>query len=53
MAAESAALLDIGAFSYRALVVTALMAGKWTVGVYGRVNTPTHCTGAFSTYDER
>jgi hypothetical protein len=29
------------------------MIGKWTVGVYGRVNAATNYTGVFSTYDER
>ncbi len=53
VAAESAALLDIGAFSHRAVVVTSPMPGKWTVGVYGRINAATPYTGAFSTYDER
>ena len=53
VAAESAALLDIGAVNHRALVVTSPIAGKWTVGVYGRVNVATQYTGAFSTYDKR
>jgi serine protease AprX len=47
---ESAALLDIGTVFYRAIVVTNPVPGTYTVGVYGRVNTPTPYTGAFSTY---
>jgi len=53
VAAESAALLDIGAVNHRALAVTSPAAGTWTVGVYGRINVPTQYTGAFSTYDKR
>jgi len=52
-AAESAALLDIGAVNHRALAITSPAAGTWTVGVYGRANIPTQYTGAFSTYDKR
>jgi serine protease AprX len=47
---ESAALLDIGAVYYRAIVVTNPPPGTYTVGVYGRINPPTPYTGAFSTY---
>jgi serine protease AprX len=47
---ESAALLDIGTVYYRAIVVTNPVPGTYTVGVYGRINTPTPYTGAFSTY---
>jgi serine protease AprX len=53
VAGESAALLDIGAVNHRALVVTSPAAGKWTVGVYGRINIPTQYTGSFETYDKR
>jgi serine protease AprX len=52
VAAESAALLDIGNVSHRALAVTAPAPGTWTVGVYGRVNVPTNYTGVFQTYDK-
>jgi serine protease AprX len=52
VAGESAALLDIGNVSHRALAVTAPAAGTWTVGVYGRVNVPTNYTGVFQTYDK-
>jgi serine protease AprX len=47
---ESAALLDIGAVYYRAIVVTNPAPGTYTVGVYGRINAPTSYTGSFSTY---
>jgi serine protease AprX len=47
---ESAALLDYGSVFYRAIVVTNPAPGTYTVGVYGRINTPTPYTGAFSTY---
>jgi serine protease AprX len=53
VAGESAALLDIGSVSHRALAVTSPMPGTWTVGVYGRVNVPTNYTGVFQTYDKR
>jgi serine protease AprX len=53
VAGESAALLDIGSVSQRALVVTSPQAGTWTVGVYGRINVPTAYTGTFETYDKR
>jgi serine protease AprX len=52
VAGESAALLDIGAVSHRALAVTSPMPGTWTVGVYGRVNGPTNYTGVFQTHDK-
>jgi serine protease AprX len=52
IAGESAALLDIGNVNHRALVVTSPAAGKWTVGVYGRINIPTQYTGSFETYDK-
>ena len=52
VAGESAALLDIGNVSHRALAVTAPVPGTWTVGVYGRVNIPTSYTGVFQTYDK-
>ncbi len=51
VAGESAALLDIGAVTHRALVVTDPVPGTWTVAIYGRINGPTAYTGAFSTYD--
>ena len=51
VAGESAALLDIGAVSHRALVVSSPAAGTWTVGVYGRINIPTTYTGSFEVYD--
>jgi len=51
-AGASAALLDIGSVNQRALIVTSPVAGTWTVGVYGRINVPTHYNGAFSTYDK-
>lgn len=51
VAGESAALLDFGAVTHRALVVTSPSAGTWTVAIYGRINGPTAYTGAFSTYD--
>jgi hypothetical protein len=47
---ESAALLDYGTVFYRAIVVTNPAPGTYTVAVYGRINTPTPYTGAFSTY---
>jgi serine protease AprX len=52
-AGVSAALLDIGSVNHRALLVTNPVAGRWTVGVYGRINLPTPYTGAFSTYRKR
>ena len=52
MAGESAALLDIGNVSHRALAVSSPTRGTWTVGVYGRVNVPTNYTGVFQTYDK-
>jgi hypothetical protein len=52
VAAESAALLDIGSVNHRALAITSPAAGTWTVGVYGRINIPTQYTGAFATYDK-
>jgi serine protease AprX len=52
VAGESAALLDIGNVSHRALAVTSPVAGTWTVGVYGRINIPTNYTGVFQTYDK-
>jgi serine protease AprX len=52
VAAESAALLDIGSVNHRAVAVSAPAAGKWTVGVYGRINIPTQYTGSFETYDK-
>lgn len=53
VAAQSAALLDIGSVSHRAVAVSSPVAGTWTAGVYGRVNAPWPYTGAFSTYDKR
>jgi len=53
VAAESAALLDIGAVNHRAVLVTSPVPGTWTVGVYGRVNAPnTPYTGLIGTYDK-
>jgi serine protease AprX len=52
VAGESAALLDIGNVSHRALAVTSPAPGTWTVGVYGRINVPTNYTGVFQTYDK-
>jgi hypothetical protein len=53
VAAESAALLDIGEVNYRAVLVTSPAAGVWTVGVYGRINIPYEYDGNFKTYDKR
>lgn len=53
VAAESAALLDIGSVSHRAVAVSSPAPGTWTVGVYGRVNVPWNYTGVFSLYDKR
>jgi serine protease AprX len=50
VAGESAALLDYGAVTHRALLVTSPAAGTWTVAVYGRINGPTAYTGSFATY---
>ncbi len=52
-AAVSAALLDIGSVSHRAVAVTSPTPGTWTVGVYGRINGPTAYTGRFQTYDKK
>lgn len=52
VAGESAGLLDIGAVTQRALLVTSPAAGTWTVAVYGRINGPTDYTGTFATYVE-
>jgi serine protease AprX len=53
VAAESAALLDIGSVNHRAVLVTSPVPGTWTVGVYGRVNAPnTPYTGLIGTYDK-
>lgn len=48
-AGTSALLLDIGAVN--ALMATNPMPGTWTVGVYGRINTPTAYTGSFEVHD--
>ena len=50
VAGESAGLLDNGAVTHRALLVTNPAAGTWTVAVYGRINGPTDYTGSFATY---
>ncbi len=50
VAGESAGLLDIGAVTQRALLVTNPVAGTWTVAIYGRINGPTAYTGTFATY---
>ncbi|HVL89725.1 MAG TPA: S8 family serine peptidase [Actinomycetota bacterium] len=47
---ESAALLDFGTVWFRSLVVTNPAPGTYTVGIYGRINTPTNYWGAFNTY---
>ncbi|HET7677436.1 MAG TPA: S8 family serine peptidase [Candidatus Limnocylindrales bacterium] len=52
VAAESAALLDIGSVNHRAVAVSNPAPGTWTVGVYGRINIPTDYTGNFQTYDK-
>jgi serine protease AprX len=50
VAGESAALLDIGAVTHRALIVTNPVPGTWTVAIYGRINGPTDYSGLFATY---